>query len=169
LRKALPALRREVLRDALRREGLILISSIAMNRRVSTVDLAGAEARMLRRGVGDGAGLDVSPLALGGGMGMWRRALPRALLEAVRTTLQDDVAGRRCGTTLQDDVAHERRTGRTDPVSFETADKNKDGRINRTEADDVPGLDFSAADTNEDASLTRAEFRVALADSLSRS
>jgi hypothetical protein len=71
--------------------------------------------------------------------------------------------------TPEDDVAHERRTGRTDPVSFETADKNKDGRINRTEADDVPGLDFSAADTNEDASLTRAEFRVALADSLSRS
>jgi hypothetical protein len=69
---------------------------------------------------------------------------------------------------LEGGAARETRKARTAPVSFETADKNKDGRINRTEAGDVPGLDFSAADTNEDASLTRQEYRIALAASQSR-
>ena len=54
------------------------------------------------------------------------------------------------------------------PVSFDTADKNKDGRVNRKEACDIPNFDFASADANEDASLTRHEFRVALAGSQPR-
>jgi hypothetical protein len=67
-----------------------------------------------------------------------------------------------------DEAAPQTRSRRTAPVSFQTADKNKDGRINRTEASDIPGFDFSDADTNEDASLSRQEFRVALAGWQSR-
>jgi Ca2+-binding EF-hand superfamily protein len=53
-------------------------------------------------------------------------------------------------------------------VSFETTDKNTDGRVNRQEASDIPGFDFAAADTDEDATLNRQEFRVALATFLPR-
>lgn len=48
-------------------------------------------------------------------------------------------------------------------MSFKEADTNGDGRINRTEADAVIGLDFAAADTNGDRVLTRQEFADALA------
>ena len=34
-------------------------------------------------------------------------------------------------------------------MSFDTADKNKDGRVNREEASDIPGFNFSSADTND--------------------
>src|SRR5262245_15119672 len=44
---------------------------------------------------------------------------------------------------------------RTDQVSFETADKNADGRVNREEANMIAGFDFSRADTNNDAALSR--------------
>jgi EF hand domain-containing protein len=52
---------------------------------------------------------------------------------------------------------------RSAQVSFDTADKDKDGKVTRQEASDVPGLDFTSADTNADASLSRQEFQVALA------
>lgn len=67
--------------------------------------------------------------------------------------------------TTDSEEAREPRERRAAPVSFDTADKNKDGRVNRTEASDIPNFDFASADANEDASLTRHEFRVALAGS----
>lgn len=57
---------------------------------------------------------------------------------------------------------------RTDQVSFETADKNADGRVNREEANMIAGFDFSRADTNNDASLSRQEFQAAMATSTPR-
>jgi EF hand domain-containing protein len=52
---------------------------------------------------------------------------------------------------------------RTAQVTFDTADKDKDGKITRTEAADVPGLNFSSADVNADAALSRQEFQTAMA------
>jgi Ca2+-binding EF-hand superfamily protein len=57
---------------------------------------------------------------------------------------------------------------RTDQISFETADKNGDGRVNRQEAGTIAGFDFSRADTNADLALTRAEFQAAMATSTPR-
>jgi Ca2+-binding EF-hand superfamily protein len=48
-------------------------------------------------------------------------------------------------------------------VAFDTADKDKDGKITRDEAAAVPGLNFTSADTNADASLSRQEYQVAMA------
>ena len=48
-------------------------------------------------------------------------------------------------------------------MSFDTADKDKDGKITRDEASTVPGLNFTSADTNADASLSRQEYQVAMA------
>ena len=57
---------------------------------------------------------------------------------------------------------------RTDQVSFETADKNKDGKLSRDEANAIDGFDFSRADTNADATLSRQEFQAAMASSTPR-
>jgi Ca2+-binding EF-hand superfamily protein len=57
---------------------------------------------------------------------------------------------------------------RTDQVSFETADKNKDSKVNKEEAGQIAGFDFSRADTNHDETLSRQEFQVAMATSTPR-
>ena len=57
---------------------------------------------------------------------------------------------------------------RTEQVTFERADKNADGRVNREEANDIDGFDFSRADTNNDASLSRQEYQAAMATSTPR-
>lgn len=57
---------------------------------------------------------------------------------------------------------------RTNRVTFETADKNKDGTVNREEGNQINGFDFSRADTNNDATLTRQEFQAAMAASTPR-
>jgi hypothetical protein len=46
-------------------------------------------------------------------------------------------------------------------MSFEAADKDKDGKLSRSEASSVPGLEFARADTDGDSSLSRQEFRAA--------
>jgi hypothetical protein len=53
--------------------------------------------------------------------------------------------------------------GQRTAMSFDTADKDKDGKVTRAEAADVQGLNFSSADTDGDASLSRQEFQVAMA------
>jgi EF hand domain-containing protein len=57
---------------------------------------------------------------------------------------------------------------RTNQISFEKADKNNDGKVNREEGNDIAGFDFSRADTNSDLTLSRAEFDAAMARSTSR-
>jgi Ca2+-binding EF-hand superfamily protein len=61
-----------------------------------------------------------------------------------------------------------RGNDRTNQMTFEAADKNKDGTVNREEGNQINGFDFSRADTNNDATLTRAEFQAAMAASTPR-
>ena len=61
-----------------------------------------------------------------------------------------------------------RDADRTAQVTFDTADKNKDGKVSRDEAGDIPGFNFSSADVNDDASLSRQEFHTAMAGSQPR-
>jgi hypothetical protein len=49
-----------------------------------------------------------------------------------------------------------------EPVTFEVADRDQDGKIDRREANGVPGLDFLRADSDGDASLSRQEFQTAI-------
>lgn len=48
----------------------------------------------------------------------------------------------------------------TDLASFETADRNKDGQVDKSEAGVVPGLsaNFERADRNKDGRLDKEEF-----------
>lgn len=45
--------------------------------------------------------------------------------------------------------------------AFEEVDADGDGTISQQEAQAVEGLDFSQADTNQDGSLSRAEYAAA--------
>jgi hypothetical protein len=57
---------------------------------------------------------------------------------------------------------------RTQQIPFAQADANKDGEINREEGNMIAGFDFSRADTDNDLTLSRAEYDAALARSTSR-
>lgn len=57
---------------------------------------------------------------------------------------------------------------RTDQLSFDQADKNKDGRVSSVEGAAISGFDFSNADANEDLFLSRPEFAAAMAWSASQ-
>jgi hypothetical protein len=67
------------------------------------------------------------------------------------------------GSARSGDAAPGAGQQRQAQVSFDTADKDKDGKITRDVASAVPGLNFTAADTNADASLSRQEYQVAMA------
>jgi hypothetical protein len=76
------------------------------------------------------------------------------------------------GATAQQAIQQPMKTpdgqDRTDPIEFDQADRNKDGRVNRAEGTAVADLDFSSADANEDLVLSRPEFATAMARSASR-
>ena len=57
---------------------------------------------------------------------------------------------------------------RSEQVTFEQADKNRDGKIDRDEAEDIDGFNFSAADADDDRSVSRTEFQTAMAGSRPR-
>jgi len=67
------------------------------------------------------------------------------------------------GSARSGDTAPGAGQQRQAQVTFDTADKDKDGKITRDEASAVPNLNFTSADTNADASLSRQEFQVAMA------
>jgi len=50
----------------------------------------------------------------------------------------------------------------TDPPAFDDVDADKDGKITKAEAAKVQGLDFAAADVDENGVLTRAEYEAAI-------
>jgi hypothetical protein len=68
----------------------------------------------------------------------------------------------------QPGVRDTERSDRSDPVTFESADKNQDGKLSRDEAKDVRGLKFSKADTDKDSTVSRQEFQTAMASTGSR-
>jgi hypothetical protein len=57
---------------------------------------------------------------------------------------------------------------RTAQVDFEAVDTNKDDRIDAAEAEQVPRFDFRSADVDDDRSLSRQEFRTAMANARHR-
>lgn len=58
--------------------------------------------------------------------------------------------------------------GNTAEVPFEQADKNQDGKVDADEARDIDGFNFTAADSDDDRALTRAEYRTAIIESRQR-
>jgi Ca2+-binding EF-hand superfamily protein len=76
----------------------------------------------------------------------------------------DGAGSARSGAAGGADADSRGRSGAaTAQASFDTVDKNKDGKLSRDEANDVRGLNFSSADVNDDASLSRQEFQTAMA------
>jgi EF hand len=67
------------------------------------------------------------------------------------------------GSARSGDAAPGAGQQRQAQATFDTADKDKDGKITRDEASTVSGLNFTSADTNADASLSRQEYQVAMA------
>jgi hypothetical protein len=57
---------------------------------------------------------------------------------------------------------------RTAQVSFEAADANKDGKVDKNEAAGIPGFNFTSADVDDDETVSREEFRTAMANSTPR-
>lgn len=57
---------------------------------------------------------------------------------------------------------------RTAQVSFEAADANKDGKIDKNEAAGIPGFNFTSADVDDNESVSREEFRTVMANSTPR-
>ena len=57
---------------------------------------------------------------------------------------------------------------RTAQVSFEAADANKDGKVDKNEAAGIPGFNFTSADVDDNESVSREEFRTAMANSTPR-
>jgi hypothetical protein len=56
-------------------------------------------------------------------------------------------------------------TGAQANASFDAADTDKDGVVSRSEASAISGLDFSSADADNNSTLDRQEFTLAMAGS----
>ena len=87
---------------------------------------------------------------------------------ALATLLALGVAAGAVAQSSREPVPTPPGSDRTDQVSFEKADKNKDGKVNEEEGNDIAGFDFSRADTNDDSVLSKSEFQAAMARSTPR-
>jgi hypothetical protein len=85
-----------------------------------------------------------------------------------RTALATFVALGLAATATAQQVRTPPGDDRTNIVTFAEADKDGDGRVNREEGNAIHGFDFSRADTNDDKSLSRQEFDVAMATATAR-
>ncbi len=145
----------------------------------ATVD-ANGDGRLSRAETGVVAGFDFSHADTNGDASLTRQEFAAALTapirgddsDASRNSRADDKAARSNGKDqrARNDSAVRVRSPEgalfgegAAWVSFETVDRNKDGRVNRAEASEIPGFDFSRADINDDAALTRQEFQTAMA------
>jgi hypothetical protein len=57
---------------------------------------------------------------------------------------------------------------RTAQVSFDAADANKDGKVDKNEAEGIPGFNFTSADVDDNESVSRQEFQTAMANATPR-
>ena len=57
---------------------------------------------------------------------------------------------------------------RTEQVTFDQADKDRDGKVSAEEANDIDGFNFTAGGANHHRRLSREEFRTAMAGSTPR-
>jgi hypothetical protein len=71
-------------------------------------------------------------------------------------------------TSRGDGVPGPRSGDRTAQVSFEAADADKDGKVDKNEAAGIPGFNFTSADVDDDESISRQEFQTAMANATPR-
>lgn len=71
-------------------------------------------------------------------------------------------------TSRGDGVPGPRSGDRTAQVSFDAADADKDGKVDKTEAAGIPGFNFTSADVDDNESISRQEFQTAMANSTPR-
>jgi hypothetical protein len=73
----------------------------------------------------------------------------------------DDVSPQPVAPKVNPDARNTEKENQS--VTFEIADYDKNGRIDRGEASGISGLDFMSADRDGDASLSKQEFQTAIA------
>ncbi len=118
------------------------------------------DGRVSREEANDIEGFDFSRADTNNDASLSRQEYQAAM---ATSTPRGDGAAARSGTQRSGDAAPPAGQQRAAQVSFDTADKDKDGKVSREEARDVRGLNFSTADANDDASLSRQEFQTAMA------
>ncbi|HUQ53039.1 MAG TPA: hypothetical protein VM692_12515 [Gammaproteobacteria bacterium] len=93
----------------------------------------------------------------------------RADTNSDRTLTRQEFDAAMARSTARGDGKEGPLTGdRTEHVTFEQADKNKDGKVDRDEAEDIDGFNFSAADADDSRWVSPEEFRTAMAGSRPR-
>jgi Ca2+-binding EF-hand superfamily protein len=123
-----------------------------------------ADGRISREEGNDIDGFDFSRADTNNDASLSRQEYQAAM--ATSTPREGPGARNDAGSARSGDASPSTSSGqgqRTAAMSFDTADKDKDGKVTRAEAADVQGLNFSSADTDGDASLSRQEFQVAMA------
>lgn len=123
-----------------------------------------ADGRLSRAEANDIEGFDFSRADTNSDASLSRQEYQAAMAASTRrdaaSARSGDAAGSQRGGAAAGDRDSDQRQAQ---VTFDTADKNKDGEVSRDEASDVDGLNFTAADTDDDQSLSRQEFQVAMA------
>jgi hypothetical protein len=120
-----------------------------------------ADGRISREEGNDIDGFDFSRADTNNDASLSRQEYQAAM--ATSTPREGPAARNDAGSARSGDASPSTSQGQRSAMSFDTVDKDKDGKVTRAEAADVQGLNFSSADTDGDASLSRQEFQVATA------